>query len=101
LLASAYALLTPRRSTACGHLAAIGISLLGHRAWTCRARPIPVAGSRHLNVGEEQANVDAGFQQFERSVGILGFNHGKASFLKRVGSDHAQKRIVFDCEVAG
>ena len=51
-----------------------------------------------MNVGEKQPYVVAGFQQFQRGVGALGFDDAKAVFFKRVGSDHAQKRIVFNYE---
>jgi hypothetical protein len=33
-----------------------------------------------------------------RVPSVLGFDYAKAVFFKRVGCDHAQKRIVFDYE---
>jgi hypothetical protein len=39
-----------------------------------------------------------GFQQFQRSVGVLGFHDAKTMFFKQIGSMQAQKLIVFDYE---
>jgi hypothetical protein len=51
-----------------------------------------------LNVGEKQPHVVAGFQQYQRGVGVRGFDNAKTIFLERPRSVEAQKRIVFDYE---
>jgi hypothetical protein len=58
----------------------------------------PVARARHLNVGEKQPHVVAGFQQFQSGVGVLGFDDAKAVIFKQTSSVQAQKLIVFDYE---
>ena len=57
-----------------------------------------VARAGHLNVGEKQPHVVAGFQQLQRGVGVLGFDDAKTMVLKQTGSVQAQKLIVFDYE---
>jgi hypothetical protein len=36
-----------------------------------------------LNVGEKQPHVVAGFQQFQRGVGVRGFDNAKTIFLEQ------------------
>ena len=57
-----------------------------------------VARAGHLNIGKKQPHVVPGFEQFQRGVCVRGFDDAKAVFFKRIGSDHAQKRLVFNYE---
>jgi hypothetical protein len=57
-----------------------------------------VARARHLNVGKKQPHIVASFQQFQRGIGIRGFQDAKTIFFKKIARVHAQKRFVFDYE---
>jgi hypothetical protein len=49
-----------------------------------------------LDVGEKQPHVVASFQQFQRGVGVRGFDDAKAVVFKQTGSVHAHKRVIFN-----
>jgi hypothetical protein len=44
-----------------------------------------VARAGHLNVGEKQPHIVAGFQQFQRGVRVRGFDDAKTIFLEQTG----------------
>jgi hypothetical protein len=45
-----------------------------------------VARAGHLNIGEKQPHVVTGFQQFQRGVGVRGFDDVKTIFLEQTDS---------------
>jgi hypothetical protein len=60
-----------------------------------------VARARHLNVGKKQPHVVAGFERFQRGVGVRGFDDLKPVLLEQASRVHAQTRVVFDHEYYG
>ena len=52
----------------------------------------------HLNIGKQQRDVRAGFQNGNRLVGIDGFDGMEPGILHDVDGAHAQHHLVLDDE---
>ena len=56
----------------------------------------PVHAARHLDVGKQQRDVRARFENGKRLVGVDGFDRREAGILDDVDGAHAQHHLVFD-----
>ena len=73
----------------------------GQRSWTAWASFRSVHAAGHLDVGKQQFDIGARFEDRERIVGIDGFNGGEAGVLDHIHRAHAQQHLVFDHKNGG
>jgi len=60
-----------------------------------------VHAARHLNIGEQQIDVRAGFQNGERLIGVHGFNGRKSGIFHNIDRAHSQHHFVLDDKNVG
>ena len=70
--------------------------MLGHRAWTSRAKFMPSQAARHLNIGKQQANAFVSFEDLERGRRVLSFEDLESVLFKEASGINPQKLFVVD-----
>ena len=56
----------------------------------------PIHGPRHLDIGENDADVEAMFEDHDRFVGVFCFDDVESAGLDHVDRVHADQELVFD-----
>jgi hypothetical protein len=60
-----------------------------------------VHGSRHLDIGEHDGDVQSGFEYYDRFIGVRCFNNFKAGFFDHIGRMHSNHEFILDDEHDG
>jgi hypothetical protein len=73
----------------------------GQRSRTAWANFSPVHASRHVDVGEQQGNIRARFEQGNRFVRVASLKGHETRFLDDFDSKHPQQRITLTITITG
>jgi hypothetical protein len=57
-----------------------------------------IKGTRHLNIGKDDAHLRVGFKQAQRFVGIAGLQNIKAGLFQKVDAEQTHKWFILDNE---